>query len=33
MKTRLIYFVHGTKYDDAGKKCSGWEYDLKIDKI
>lgn len=33
MKTRLIYFVHGTTYDNASKKCSGWEYDLKIDKI
>lgn len=25
MKTRLICFVHGTKYDDASKKCSGWK--------
>ena len=25
MKTRLIYFVHGTTYDNANKKCSGWK--------
>lgn len=25
MKTRLIYFVHCTKYDNASKKCSGWK--------
>ena len=24
MKTELIYFVHGTTYDNASKKCSGW---------
>ena len=23
MKTKLIYFVHGTTYDNASKKCSG----------
>ena len=23
MKTNLIYFVHGTTYDNANKKCSG----------
>ena len=25
MKNRLIYFVHGTTYDNASKKCSGWK--------
>ena len=25
MKTRIIYFVHGTTYDNASKKCSGWK--------
>ena len=25
MKTKLIYFVHGTTYDNADKKCSGWK--------
>ena len=25
MKTNLIYFVHGTTYDNASKKCSGWK--------
>lgn len=25
MKTELIYFVHGTTYDNASKKCSGWK--------
>ena len=25
MKTKLIYFVHGTTYDNANKKCSGWK--------
>ena len=25
MKTSLIYFVHGTTYDNASKKCSGWK--------
>ena len=25
MKTNLIYFVHGTTYDNANKKCSGWK--------
>lgn len=24
MKTNLIYFAHGTTYDNASKKCSGW---------
>ena len=25
MKTKLIYFVHGTTYDNESKKCSGWK--------
>ena len=25
MKTNLIYFVHGTTYDNASQKCSGWK--------
>ena len=25
METKLIYFVHGTTYDNASKKCSGWK--------
>lgn len=25
MKTKVIYFVHGTTYDNASKKCSGWK--------
>lgn len=25
MKTKLIYFVHGTTYDNANKLCSGWK--------
>ena len=25
MKTRIMYFVHGTTYDNASKKCSGWK--------
>lgn len=25
MKTNLIYFVHGTTYDNANKKCSVWK--------
>lgn len=25
MRTKLIYFVHGTTYDNASKKCSGWK--------
>lgn len=25
MKTKLIYFVHGTTCDNASKKCSGWK--------
>lgn len=25
MKTNLIYFVHGTTYDNDSKKCSGWK--------
>lgn len=25
MKTTIIYYVHGTTYDNASKKCSGWK--------
>ena len=25
MKTKIIYFVHGTTYDNASEKCSGWK--------
>lgn len=25
MKTEIIYFVHGTTYDNVNKKCSGWK--------
>lgn len=25
MDTRIIYFVHGTTYDNASGKCSGWK--------
>jgi len=25
MKTEIIYFVHGTTYDNATEKCSGWK--------
>lgn len=25
MKTEIIYFVHGTTYDNINKKCSGWK--------
>lgn len=25
MKTNLIYFVHGTTYDNVSEKCSGWK--------
>lgn len=25
METKIIYFVHGTTYDNASKKCSGWK--------
>lgn len=25
MKTNLIYFVHGTTYDNSSEKCSGWK--------
>lgn len=25
LKTKLIYFVHGTTFDNANKKCSGWK--------
>lgn len=25
MKTKIKYFVHGTTYDNASKKCSGWK--------
>lgn len=25
MKTKIVYYVHGTTYDNATKKCSGWK--------
>lgn len=25
METRIMYFVHGTTYDNAAEKCSGWK--------
>ena len=25
METKIIYYVHGTTYDNAAKKCSGWK--------
>ena len=25
MQTKIIYFVHGTTYDNASDKCSGWK--------
>lgn len=25
METKIIYFVHGTTYDNASGKCSGWK--------
>ena len=25
METKIIYFVHGTTYDNASEKCSGWK--------
>lgn len=25
MTTKIIYYVHGTTYDNASKKCSGWK--------
>ncbi len=25
METKIIYFVHGTTYDNATEKCSGWK--------
>ena len=25
METKIIYFVHGTTYDNASNKCSGWK--------
>lgn len=25
MDTKIIYYVHGTTYDNASKKCSGWK--------
>ena len=25
MRTRIIYYVHGTTYDNEAKKCSGWK--------
>ena len=24
METKIIYYVHGTTYDNASKRCSGW---------
>ena len=27
METKIIYYVHGTTYDNASKKCSGWKQD------
>jgi len=25
METKIIYFIHGTTYDNADKLCSGWK--------
>lgn len=25
MKTKILYYVHGTTTDNANKVCSGWE--------
>ena len=25
METKIIYYVHGTTYDNASKRCSGWK--------
>jgi len=25
METKIIYFVHGTTYDNSAEKCSGWK--------
>ena len=25
MKTKIVYYVHGTTYDNASKRCSGWK--------
>ena len=25
METKVIYFVHGTTYDNVNGKCSGWK--------
>ena len=25
MKTKIVYYVHGTTYDNASNKCSGWK--------
>jgi len=25
MKTKIVYYVHGTTFDNAEKKCSGWK--------
>lgn len=25
MSVKIIYFVHGTTYDNASGKCSGWK--------
>lgn len=24
MKTKIVYYVHGTTFDNASKRCSGW---------
>ena len=29
MSIKIIYFVHGTTYDNAAKVCSGWK-DVKL---
>ncbi|MDD2435539.1 MAG: phosphoglycerate mutase family protein [Bacilli bacterium] len=25
MGTKILYFVHGTTFDNAAEKCSGWK--------
>ena len=25
METKIVYYVHGTTYDNASKRCSGWK--------
>lgn len=25
MRTKIVYYVHGTTYDNASKRCSGWK--------